>query len=275
VTRADGNPVLLRGSGNEYDLVEFLTAKGPRFQDPWSVKRYALAQRIINEWVQDKRVLVVPAYSASAFIFKKLGAKEVVGVDADSVTVAWLKAIAAGFNFEKIGDICLSLSAYPECTTACRVIPGGAYEHDLISRTQVSVNKARPTDCLDGINFKQSFLGDSAGDFIRSVDAKRQGFDFIYVPYLLGIYKGIEDREVIARAYEQLWQVAKPGAGIMLVPFSEPDEGSCGEVDRLFGSQKSPGLIRKLVEIMPTDKFRSVQSVNFGLPTVAVFEVIK
>jgi len=148
--REDGGELLLTGSGFEIELTDFLMSPAGKL--------------IVNKYIQGKRALVVPGYGSSAFILKQLGASEVVGIDADEVTIAWLKAIAQTFACYPIGSIIMGSAVYPTMATLSNVMDEFSLRNPaemrqcLIDRVQ-RYTREKYHCPIDGVSFVKGFLG--------------------------------------------------------------------------------------------------------------------
>jgi len=75
----------------------------------------------------------------------------------------------------------------------------------------------------------------------------------------------------ITRAIEDLWQVAKPGAVLMIAPFSGSEEG----MGAMNGPRANPRILEELEQFVPQAKFRTVSSHMIGPSNMVILEVIK
>ncbi|MBU0501955.1 MAG: hypothetical protein ABIH69_03750 [bacterium] len=265
LTREDGKAsVLIEAMPHEQNLCLFLQKQGG-LAGRLEAEELVLAKDLLNNYIRGQKVLVVPAYSVNAFLFKLFGAREVVGVDADQRTISWLRAIANNFNYREIGEIFMSFCRYPNIYAMLNVLPGMSREakgKELLSRIQEAVTTNNNN--LGGVRFLKGFLGELAGVF-----RGREAFRFIYVPFLLGIKNGVEDRESISKSFEDIWEVAEPGARVMIAPFAGSDREAIGK----YESEEK--IIDALENIMPKDKFTFVGDIFMDGVSAVILEVIK
>lgn len=271
--RGNGGRVILLGFGHEKYLSLFFRRE--HIYDR-SCYRSELSPELLNNYIKGKRVLVVSGYGPNAFLFKMLGAKEVVGVDADPISIAWLKAIAKYFHNDNIGNIILSTAEYPNSTASSEI--SRIYkdlEESIVLATQQKVRTGSAGDPIEGVSFTRAFLGvpedNKECPSIRAALAGKGEFDFIYVPYLLGIENGISDRAAIVKAFMDFWSLAKPGARIMITPFSDLGSGLAS----YFGCRQDPGLLDALKDLVPQNKFRFIDHTNIDGARAEVLEPIK
>lgn len=219
--RLDGGQIILRALGAEKSLVQRFTGRG--FQP-----EAAIAQRVLQENIQGKRVLVVPCYSINGFIFKELGAAEVIGVDADPRSLAWFKGLQAHYNNNDIGKLFMSLGEYPDFDAYIRHLSGrgsGSEQKaiaDVRARVQAALRGNIEPNPIQGITFKQGRLGEVAeeGDAISELIQRGEGFDLIYCPYIFGQENGIRSEEKTSLALDQIWQLSKNGAVVIITPLA-------------------------------------------------------
>ena len=255
--RTDGGEVLISPSGAERQISEFFRL------DNLSKTANDIAKILLENCIKNKKVLVVPGYSTNPFLFRLLEAKEVVAADADPVSIECQKLIRDYFYHDSIGEILMSQAWYPTIDSCFEVfkklqLPKGdggrkQREEDILSRLRKIIIDSPPLNPLNNIDFICASLGTKHKevDSISKFFPTGCEFDFIYVPYLLGIQKGIEDKESIKKAFEELWLLAKNDARIMITPFSN----SADDHISLFESKANPGIVQKLEGLLPPNKF--------------------
>lgn len=274
--RLDGQFVILEGYGMETDIADLFNPHSNLFSlDIFHEQQSAFAT-IKKENIENKRVLVVPSYGENAFIFSFLGAKEVVGVDADKRTVDWLNLLQQYYGNQHLGEILLSQVSYPDYTARMRLIDQKIiqfvkyYRGQPLVETLYSVVKHNEIPKpLANLSFHHASLGSMAGNTNISeiVGDSSKGFDFIYLPYILGIDNGIETVEEINEAYEQIYQLTNPDAKVMIAPFA-------GTKD-LVGMFSEKGTLAQVRNLVPRDKFEIDYETALGDKVIGVLTPIK
>lgn len=268
--RNDGQGVMIEGHGMENDVADLfnpnsflhtLVSMGGRH----AIERVGVFDRIKGESIKDKRVLVVPAYGENAFMFSALGAKEVVGVDLDQLTIDWMNLLREFFNTNHIGEILLSRLSFPDMDARTRLKDQGIIQPPqqykgqfLIEKLFSTIHAGESPNPLPNVAFQRASLGRSSStSSIGEVFGRNgQEFDFIHVPYLLGIDSGIETTDGISDAFEDLYQVCAPGARVMIAPL-DASEG----LAELFSKNGSLSHVRGLI---PKEKFEIDYETNVG-----------
>lgn len=236
--RLDGGPVILNPHGNEADIARFFIA--PKLEEaglltvPDYSRKLPLARTILEENVVGKRVLVVPGYGTNAFMFGHLGAKEVVGVDSDPTTIAWLRGLAAFHDHNQIGAlICGEIDVPYGSKQKLNHENRGSLPKLAIERMIEAAASKCDLSPREGISFVNGALGGELVLGSRAIPSLRAaigqdspGFDLVYVPYLLGISKGIMDPSVVDSAFRDLRSIANPTARILIAPFTHTDRES-------------------------------------------------
>jgi len=255
----DNNTVLLH---TDPDVMEF-TEMIMRSEKGWG---HAELRDILENHIKGKRVLIVPAYQNLAFLFALLGAKQICAVDLDPVTIAWLKAIRNNFYHDNLGEAYMNLSAFPdydaEVSAVHRIkglirrngLVGALNEQTFFQAALANIVLADPVpQPLANVAFYQASLGPKQGaERVTTALSGLEGFDLIFVPWILGIKNGITDPVAIQEAYEDIYALAKPGAKVMITPFSFDSSGS----GKHFES--SAGIVNKLKALLPQSKFHIV-----------------
>jgi hypothetical protein len=218
LTRMDGEDVILRPWGAEQARRRSL------FEDSPSS---------IREYFNGKDVLVIPGYANNGFLLAEQGgASSVTVYDKDPVTIAWLKAIKQYYhwpldNGRSIGEA---------------FVQGANVSKDyFILAIQKAVQGADP----------ERFAWDKSiefyvGDVDRVLkDQNGRAFDTVFVPYLLGVNRGVENEADITYFVEQLIKIAP--AGKMLVTPSGDRPYVYSYVPRGFFIKDLPVLSRYFV----------------------------
>jgi len=219
--RIDGEPIKLMAEGNEMELCYFF-----RLQS-LAQGNNQIASQLLRENIVGKRILVIPAYATNSFVFKQLGAAEVVGVELDPITATWVKALRDHFHFERVGDFFVAnadLTTFLNSPPLLAMKKGKSSLEVVVEKLQSAVRSAAAPTPLEGVEFLQACLGPvpqglSGIERLGSVLKEKKGFDFIYVPFLFGQCHGIQAGQAIKEALDELWQAANPGARVMITPF--------------------------------------------------------
>lgn len=263
--RADRGPIILAPFGLEWAVSSFFReAYHLPFMNP-------IAHEIKEKYIKGKRVLVVPAYSTNPYILKAVGAREVVGLDADEATVEWQRAIQQYFGQDEIGQDYLALANYPDNKASHRLDEkykkylephhGINFEKGFRDKIQTVISQNKPTSPLQGVRFIQAGLGVSKGskipDVLSVIPEAKRNFDFLFVPYLLGVKNGIESEQEVRKTLDELWELGHDGSAVMITPFSNTEE----DMKEMFGVE-SGRIISELKNLIPNDKFDIERSFN-------------
>jgi DNA mismatch repair ATPase MutS len=158
-----------------------------------------------------RRVLVAPYYGDLPFFIKALGAKEVVGIDIDPLTIAcqklrtlfgklpWFREYFLRFNHSKrdLKGLVGWLKFYAE---------------DLLLMDTENVAK------INDINF-------ACADLTKPLPAQGK-FDLIIVPYLFGMTNGIRDINGYSNAFKQLTGSLAQNGCILVMPVNASSSDS-------------------------------------------------
>jgi hypothetical protein len=275
--RDSGEKLLLEPLGAEQAVTDLFTGDS---NFSFYAEAHAAGAALLKSNIVGRNVLVVPAYSSNAFLFRTLGAREVVGIDADGATIGALTTVRDYFFSGGIGPLLMNWSRHPEFHSSTTELPelqtrpGATRDEVLRTLLQTHVELAADSQPLHGIEFKQAALGSLPNSLVPRVGnmpdlANR--FDFIYVPYLLAIANGVSTPEAIHQAVADLYHAAAPGAKILITPFSNSE----AQIQRYFGA--SDGVqIQDLKGYFPTTHFRLEQEFFCdGAHSFAVLAVVK
>lgn len=267
--RLDGGVVLFNSFGLEHELAMFFTGRYPGMNE--------LAEEISDKYIKGKRVLVVPGYGINPFLFKLIGAKEVVGVDADPVTVEWQNAMQKYFYSDELGRDFMAGAGYPNCDALIRLAYKGIVESNftsqIASRIRFNVLCEQPSEPIEGVEIKQGILGEKSGIDAQSTEEiftkAEKNFDFIYVPYLLGIKNGVKTEKGVTEALNELYELGHDGSIVMIAPFS----GSDPDIIRLFGTTSYD--LKEVENLVQIDKFKIENKFYFGDEEVVLLKIKK
>jgi hypothetical protein len=300
--RTDGRGVIIKGSGLEMEMSEFLTQNklkkeeyvghledflktagwnkglGDLFDD-YDSEKNEFAVELVEKHIKNKRVLVVPAYATNPYLFKLIGAKEVVGADADPVTIDWQKAIQEHFYTNDIGEVLMATGNYPDMVTADGIfkekrgtISKSNYQDYIANKVRKAVMDGVDKHPIEGVRFIQGSLAtkeDISTRLVDTLDEEDKNFDFIYVPFLLGVRSGIDSRQGISDAYNDLWELGHDGSMVMIAPFADSSE----DIWDNFGYAENAGKILK--KLLPKSKFEFIDDFTCGDISCAVFKIKK
>jgi hypothetical protein len=240
----------------------------------------------IQDYLIGKKVLVIPGYGNSSFLFALSGASEVSVYDKDPVTIAWVKAMkkyyhyreysSKGYAYPSIGEILNALTAwYPPLLR----LPASRLKHGLLwALRPKALRRHYIWYMLDLLGRAIQTSGkdyelDKAMQFrVGEIDDVAQAkpalqFDTVFVPYLLGVKNGIEGAYGIATFIKKVALLA-PGGHLLVSPSHKAREYPVGGSPYLVleGHQDIhtiPGL--EAYTVKSYDKwFRSQGLVVFG-----------
>ncbi len=182
--------------------------------------------------IEGKEVLVIPGYGNSGFLFAEAGAKSVTVYDKDPVTIAWVKAFKKYYHYREegarnaspypsVGEILTALTRwYPPLIT----LPFGRYRNslfwvvnpNLLRRIYIHYMLALVRQAMESKiqgNFElEKNIQFHAGTVNKiHMNDKKQVFDTVFVPYLLGVQNGIEKEKDIVDFMDQLTQLVPKG----------------------------------------------------------------
>ena len=182
--------------------------------------------------IEGKDILVIPGYGNSAFLFAQAGSKSITVYDKDPVTIAWIKAFKKYYHYRgqdsgnsslypSIGEILTALTRwYPPLLT----LPSRRYRNILY--WAVNPNFLRRVYIHYMLSLvRQALQSKIQGDFNLSKNIQfhagtvnkiimgneKPVFDTIFVPYLLGVQNGIEEKKDIVNFIEQLMEFVPDG----------------------------------------------------------------
>ncbi|MGL5742128.1 MAG: ABC transporter permease [Legionella sp.] len=184
----------------------------------------------IRAEIEGKKVLVIPGYANSSFLFALSGANSVAAYDKDPITIAWMKAFKKYYHyreensqekqFSSIGELLTALTYwYPPLLSLPSGNTGKAifwlihpnslrrvYLHYMLLLVQQAIqSKTKTNHELDkDIRFY-------VGTVDQILHDNAQTFDTAYVPYLLGVKNGIEREKEIVAFIEQLIKIVPTG----------------------------------------------------------------
>lgn len=200
-----------------------------------NLDRYDLSQDIKN-----KAVLVIPGYGNSAFLFAEFGAKSVTVYDKDPVTIGWVKAFKKYYHYREFDQ---KQRPYPSIAELLQALTDW-YPRRLKLPTKNGLiflrwlfnpNALRRSYVFYMITLIQNAIKNKVGDQyewekpiqfytgeLKDIDKQSQ-FDTIFVPYLLGIQNGIENRKEVIQFIKQLVNLA-PEGHIIITPTQNKKE---------------------------------------------------
>lgn len=182
--------------------------------------------------IENKRILVIPGYGNSAFLFAQAGAKSVTVYDKDPVTIAWIKAFKKYFHYRgaetktgkaypSIGELLTALTCwYPPliklptgqfhnaiCWAINPQLLRQTYIYHMLSlvRQAIQTNTHKDFELDKDIQFYAGELNQI------NTNNKNPPFDTAFVPYLLGVRNGIEKEKDIIDFIKQLTQLVPAG----------------------------------------------------------------
>lgn len=153
---------------------------------------------------RDKKILIMPGYGNLPFLFKLLGAREVVARDLDPATIAWqkLKNKTARLNH----PYWLSLT---ETSSSMRRTTMRTTWLDTLD------TPVQPEESLPGMRFEVS-------DILQP-SQNEEKFDLIVSPYLFSVTGGLETIAECDKALANLRRALAPGGKIIITPGSADD----------------------------------------------------
>ncbi len=216
ITRiTDNQEALIYPMGAERFLNSRLLKSGP---DPY---HYDIKADIVH-----KKILVISGYGNSAFLFALAGAKSIRVYDKDPLTIAWMKAFKQYYHYRgkkkvcsSIGEIMTALTAwYPPALTLpsgkhwlLRILNPKAlrrlYIFQMLSLVQEALKlQLNEEFALDkDISFHCGEIQDAVKEHAAA------SFDTAFVPYLLGVKNGIENKEAIVSFVKQIMPLIDRG----------------------------------------------------------------
>ena len=187
----------------------------------------------IKEDIQGKRVLVIPGYGNSAFLFAEAGAKSVTVYDKDPVTIAWIKAFKNYYHYRtsqlspSIGELLAALTQwYPPLlklptgrikNSLCWAINPKALRRTYIFYILSLVQEAIQSQAKGNFELEND-IEFHTGELSHLIKSKEeQTFDTVFVPYLLGVRNGIESEQSIVEFIKNLIKIV-PNGSILVTP---------------------------------------------------------
>jgi hypothetical protein len=227
ITReTDGQPALIYPMGAE----RFLSSKlfgNRKWQDSYDIRAD----------IEGKDVLVIPGYGNSSFLFAAAGAKSVTVYDKDPVTIAWMKAFKKYYHyrgdkrqkkdFPSIGEL---LTALTHWHPPSGILPTGklrqillrlfnpqALRRSYIFYMFLLVRQAIEKEPLEDFELDKD-IQFYTGELQQLLEEQKNIlFDTVFVPYLLGVENGIEEKQSIVDFVEKLIKIV-PRGHILITP---------------------------------------------------------
>ncbi len=227
ITReTDEQPALIYPMGAE----RFLSSKlfgNRKWQDSYDIRAD----------IEGKDVLVIPGYGNSSFLFAAAEAKSVTVYDKDPVTIAWMKAFKKYYyycgdkrqkkGFPSIGELLTALTYwYPPAgilptkkfrQAFLRLFNPQALRRSYIFYILLLIRQAiekEPKEDFELDKDIQFYIGE-----LQQLleDQKNKFFDTVFVPYLLGVENGIEEKQGIVDFVEKLIKIV-PSGRMLITP---------------------------------------------------------
>lgn len=225
----------------------------------------------IQKDIAGKKVLIIPGYGNSAFLFAQAGAQSITVYDKDPVTIAWVKAFKIYYHYHEvsekgdaypsIGDLLTALTAwYPPILT----LPKGRFKNTL--RWLLNPKALRRAYIYYMLFLVQQAIKEKKVDYELESDIKfyagelnqlthskeKMTFDTAFVPYLLGVENGIEQETDIVDFIRELIQLL-PDGRLLISPSENTKEfhylgRSYFETTPYPNIQSIPGLATYLIE---------------------------
>ncbi len=190
----------------------------------------------IRAIIEGKDVLVIPGHGNSSFLFAEAGAKSVIVYDKDLLTIAWMKAFKKYYHYRgkhnqkkipSIGELLNALTCqYPPYgilpTKKLRQILLRLFNPQALRRSYIFsmlllVRQAIENDPQEDFELDKN-IQFYCGDIQKLLaEQKNMVFDTVFVPYLLGVENGIEEKQDIIHFIEQLIKVV-PRGHILITP---------------------------------------------------------
>lgn len=184
----------------------------------------------LHNLVQDKSMLVIPGYGNNSFLFAKAGAKKVDVYDKDPVTIAWMKAFFLFYNWRwganpTIAELMQALTCwYPPRLKLATLVSWQIKLNWLINPQNLRRHYLFLMLSIVQEALRQNILSDYAmpkklhfhcGE-LTEIDSSG-AYELIYIPFLLGVRNGIEEKENIVRFIDRLLTTF-PQARLLITP---------------------------------------------------------
>ncbi|MCD6044985.1 MAG: transporter permease [Gammaproteobacteria bacterium] len=187
--------------------------------------------------IEDKDVLVIPGYGNSSFLFAAAGAKSVTVYDKDPVTITWMRAFKKYYHyrgnkgkrkgFPSIGELLDALTCgYPPVgilptgklrQLLLRLFNPQALRRSYIFYMLLLVRQAVEKDIKDDFDLNKDIQFYVGGLQQLLVEQKNKCFDTAFVPYLLGVENGIEEKQAIVDFVKKLVKIV-PNGHLLITP---------------------------------------------------------
>lgn len=225
----DNHEVLIYPMGSERYLSTVLFSK-------------KINQFSFRQYIEGKRVLVIPGYGNTGFLFAQANASVTV-YDKDPVTIAWLKAFKTFYHYRgnqhkntiypSIGECLDALTSwYPPHLK----LPMHAFENliywlihpQFLRRAYIFymislVQEAIKTEVQDQFMLNKP-IRFYAGELDQLLALKKKPkFDTVYIPYLLGVRNGIEHETNIIDFMNKIYSLV-PNGTILVTPSNNTRE---------------------------------------------------
>ncbi len=184
----------------------------------------------VRAQIVGKKVLVIPGFGNSGFLFAQAGAQQVTVVDKDPVTMAWIKAFKKYYHYKEssypsIGELLTALSCwYPPLLT----LPFGRFLHALfwliqpnaLRRIYIHYMLQLAQQALQREKQEAFELNKQMQFHVGEIHSlPNDVYDTAFVPYLLGVRNGVETEEEVVDFMNQLFKRVPQGC-ILVNPSS-------------------------------------------------------
>lgn len=274
--RRNGSDVILGPHLAELDMQNFLRMTSPNCKHNPEHAKYV--SNLVENKIKNRNCLVVPSYATNAFMLKDAGAAKVVGVDADNVTIAWMKAINNYYDYDNLGETFLENEAPFDIddkrkNADLNIKKNGFHdiEQFMAFKLKEAIRTQQPQQqSSSDIEFVTANLGTQNEEvsILKKLEKYKNSFDFIYVPFLLGIKNGVEKVQEIQQSYEDLWELASKDAIIAITPFADTSY----DFTRGFSNLDD---LEELNDLLPKDKFEIQNHDYFGDAEISFLRAIK
>ena len=189
--------------------------------------------------IEGKKVLVIPGYGNSAFLFAEAGAKSVIVYDKDPLTIAWVKAFKKYYHYREsqiypsIGELLTALTSwYPPLITVpkgrvknflCWAINPKALRRSYIYYMLSLVRHAIQSPEQEAFEWDKDIQFYTGELKHLTASKEKHFFDTAFIPYLLGVRNGIESEKNIVDFMRQLITLV-PNGHILISPTQDTKE---------------------------------------------------